>query len=180
MITKQDIELHAATCRENMKGLEGEWQNEPDRVEFKYAGLDCMLVRNNRSLNWCGYVGVPENHPAHGKDYDSDILNDVSVHGGLTYSDSCAVPICHITEGEDKTWWFGFDCAHAGDLSPLNMRYMNTELRKYETYRNAAYVKKETQELAEQLSKIEADAFCRKCGQPLPDDLTCIRCKSEE
>lgn len=46
----------------------------------------------------CGYVILPENHPAYGKDYDD--LSGIDVHGGLTFSN----------EG-----MFGFDCAHWDD-----------------------------------------------------------------
>lgn len=63
--------------------------------------------------------------------------------------------ICHLPEpGEpDGVWWFGFDCAHSGDLSPL---------REYEplfndgAYRDIDYVTGEVQSLAKQLHAIAA------------------------
>jgi len=43
--------------------------------------------------------------------YPIDIL--VRCHGGLTYSGS------GNQFGDDRaSWWFGFDCSHAGDLTP--------------------------------------------------------------
>ena len=98
--------------------MERPWLKEPDRVLFKYEGFPCLLNRAPTGA-WCGYVGVPPGHPAHGKDY-GDV--EVHVHGGLTYSDSCQEdgPICHVPEpGEpDDVWWLGFDCAHYNDFAP--------------------------------------------------------------
>lgn len=92
----------------------------------------------------CGYVEVPEGHPWHGLDYDAEVdgsldleqtLEDayenhgvvnvflaavsggerstldllVKVHGGLTYARD------RLAGVEGKSWWLGFDCAHAWD-----------------------------------------------------------------
>ncbi len=61
---------------ENMKTLEykfvnkstwgdGPWQNEPDKVQWtdQDTRLPCLAVRNGRIGNWCGYVGVSNDHP---------------------------------------------------------------------------------------------------------------------
>jgi len=65
----------------------GPWDDEPDKVQWidKETDLDCLIVRN-RGGALCGYVGVPPSHPWFEKGYD-DV--DVSVHGGLTFSDTC-------------------------------------------------------------------------------------------
>lgn len=60
----------------------------------------------------CGYVAVPDGHPAYGKNYDDWILLDISVHGGLTYA-SIRTPCSDETQNQ---WWLGFDCNHAGDI----------------------------------------------------------------
>jgi len=93
----------------------GEWDSEPDRKDFIESGFSCFILRNQMG-NWCGYVGVPSNHPAFGKHYD-DV--NVDVHGGLTYSAKCSGHICHIPEKgmPDDVWWLGFDTAHCGDFS---------------------------------------------------------------
>lgn len=53
-----------------------------------------------------GYVILPKDHPFHGCDYD--FLNSfVTVHGGLTYSQS-------EDNGHDG-WSVGFDTAHYAD-----------------------------------------------------------------
>ena len=64
------------------------------------AGLKAVVIAHDMGHR-CGYVGVPEDHPWHGKGYD-DV--DIDVHGGLTYADA-----------RDDLWWFGYDCAHLGD-----------------------------------------------------------------
>lgn len=66
----------------------GPWLTEPDKKQWQdqATGVPCLAVRNHSGA-WCGYVGVPPGHPAHGKDYDSV---DVEVHGGLTFADKCA------------------------------------------------------------------------------------------
>lgn len=60
--------------------------------------------------------------------------------------------ICHIpAPGEpDDVWWFGFDCAHAGDASPA-YRAFSPSLA-HGTYRDLMYVRSEVGQLAEQLA----------------------------
>ena len=87
------------------------------------TGLDCMIVRNHWGA-WCGYVGVPPGHPAHGKNYDE--APNVSVHGGLTFAGMCdetedpAFGICHVPAPgrPGDVYWLGFDCGHAWDIQP--------------------------------------------------------------
>lgn len=63
-----------------------------------------------------GYVAVHPSHVLYKKDYDrvfyllEDTEYQISVHGGLTYSD--------FGDGDNapKEWWvFGFDTSHFGD-----------------------------------------------------------------
>lgn len=136
----------------------GEWDNEPDRVDFVHAGFSCFILRNHLG-SWCGYVGVPSSHPYYEKDYDDC---DVDVHGGLTYAAKCGSVVCHIPEKDmpDDVWWLGFDTGHYMDLSPsiegLRSKYPH-DLGGYisdEIYRNVEYVTNETKQLAEQLEKL--------------------------
>lgn len=134
----------------------GEWDNEPDKVQWPDAatGLPCLIVRGPSGA-LCGYVGVPKGHPYHGKDYETC---DVDVHGGLTFADGCSHGadeshgVCHVPgEGEpDDVWWLGFDTAHYGDMSPA---YRSIWCGG--TYRTIAYVRAEVTRLAKQLSEIE-------------------------
>jgi len=135
-------------------------QDEPDKVQYKdeVTGFDCLIVRNHGGA-LCGYVGVPKEHPFHGKHYDD--LHLVAVHGGLTFAGGCqhtddpSVGICHIPEpGEpDNIWWLGFDCAHAWDICPA---YHNADWHfdyPDSHYRDIAYVKREIADLALQLQE---------------------------
>lgn len=137
----------------------GPWQTEEDRIEWRHKGLPCLMVRNKLGA-WCGYVGVTKEHPSFNAHYDKV---DVDVHGGLTYSGKPDPIICHTPKPEEdgKVWWLGFDCSHAGDVSPA----LNAQLRELgsmvnrsllnETYKDVAYVKREVNNLANQLIEVK-------------------------
>ena len=129
----------------------GPWDDEPDRVDFEHAGLNCLLHRNQFGA-WCGYVGVAPGHRDHGISYD-DVDDYGEVHGGLTYSDLCQGPICHIPKpGEpEHLWWFGFDCAHSGDMAH-GMSAISGLHFEGDSYRDMAYAMGHTKRLAEQLA----------------------------
>lgn len=139
---------------------DGPWQSEPDRVDFVFAGLACLALRGSPHLgHWCGYVGVPREHPLYGVPYDQ--TPGLEVHGGLTYSDRCSGDICHVPAPgmPDDVWWFGFDCGHAGDLSPGMEKFrrdvIEPALGRYdmrEVYRELPYVRAEIEHLAAQLA----------------------------
>lgn len=68
-------------------------------------GLRFIVMRGPAS--WCGYVGVPKEHPLAGFGYDD--ISFIEAHGGLTFA-----------SGGQKEWpegyyWYGWDYAHAGD-----------------------------------------------------------------
>lgn len=133
----------------------GVWSDEPDKAHWidEATDLDCLIHRNDLGT-LCGYVGVTEGHPFFEKDYDN-LYDDITVHGGLTYSDKCqetgdeAIGICHVPlpgRAED-VWWLGFDCGHAYDLTP-SWSMPGT------TYRDFQYVKTEVESLAAQLKEV--------------------------
>jgi hypothetical protein len=137
--------------------LPGAWNNEPDRAEWidESTQLPCLALRHPSSGHWCGYVAVMPSHPWFGKEYETP---DVEVHGGLTFANHCQPAklgehrVCHTPrKGEpDNVWWFGFDCAHCGDLSPL-MRKFGPPPR-WETYKTLSYVRGQCASLAQQLA----------------------------
>lgn len=157
---------------------EGAWTREPDKVQWidGATGLDCLAVRQPRLGHWCGYVGVPPEHPFHGKDYgehddDWNYTIDVEVHGGLTYASLCqetddeSQGICHVAAPgrPENIWWFGFDCAHSGDLSPSmaareRAMGMSPISPSYERYRPLSYVQNECMSLAGQLALTTRDS----------------------
>lgn len=137
------------------KWASGEWNDEPDKLQWadEATGLPCLIHRGPSGA-LCGYVGVTESHPWFQMDYDGI---DVNVHGGPTFSDMCQGEkengggICHVPgEGEpDHVWWFGFDCAHSGDLCPA---YDSRDhWNDFSRYRDLDYVKRECGQLAAQL-----------------------------
>jgi len=150
------------TTKDKSDWPRGEWDNEPDKVQFQDAatGLPCLIVRGPSGA-LCGYVGVSEGHRLFGVEYDSArTLEDeyLECHGGLTFSDHCRPStdeshgICHLPdEGEpDHVWWFGFDCAHGCDVCPDRKFHYHCG---DEQYRNRAYVENEIRGLAAQLAK---------------------------
>jgi hypothetical protein len=137
----------------------GPWQAEPDRVDFTHAGFACLALRNDHLGHWCGYVGVPREHPAYGREYENV---EVEFHGGLTYADRCGGVICHVPAPgmPDDVWWLGGDFAHLYDLAPA-MRAREMRAREtragfepdfQDVYRELPYVRSEIESLAEQLA----------------------------
>ena len=140
----------------------GPWNNEPDKVQWPdpRTGLACM-VRRGPMGNWCGYVGVPDTHPWHGRHYEDA---PVEVHGGLTYAALCdsdeETGICHVAgPGEpEPLWWFGFDCGHSWDLIPrftapdIADRFGDPLITQRGAYRDVAYVTAEVENLALQIA----------------------------
>lgn len=140
----------------------GPWDAEIDKRQWldSISGLPCMIRRAGKELgHWCGYVGVPADHPLHGKDGDSI---DVEVHGGVTFAGGCSggdpsTSICHVVSpGEaDDVWWFGFDCAHYMDFLPGMRGRARADIGD-EVYRDQTYVIRETLNLAAQLAKMKS------------------------
>lgn len=160
---------------------EGPWNAEPDKVQWvdRSTDLDCLIVRGPMG-SLCGYVGVPPDHPDHGKSYN-DLEGDLLVHGGLTFADKCMEDrpecegVCHVPYPgrADDVWWFGFDCGHHMDVSPgldarMNEMYSNMPKERQaqrerlqaladsgplprDTYRPIGYVAREVEGLAQQL-----------------------------
>lgn len=88
----------------------GAWMAEPDLVEWRSTaapGYPLLILRGGMGA-LCGYVGVPPEHPLHGK----------GSFYGTNWSGPCGwlrVP----TGMAPACWWFGFDCGHAHEYSPL-------------------------------------------------------------
>lgn len=137
---------------------------EPDKAQWidKKSGFDCLIHRGPSGA-LCGYVGVPEAHPLYEQDASNLNRSDyeqIQVHGGLTFSNYCSPSekpeygICHTGEvANKKVWWFGFDCAHLGDICP---KY-DEEWRYPEgggPYKDFDFVKRETEVLAGQLRSL--------------------------
>lgn len=151
----QTIEYH--TINKSTWG-HGKWQDEPDKIQWldTETGLPCLANRHKSNGHWCGYVGIPLLHPLYGLGYDEP---DVHVHGGLTFAGRCIdgpedEVVCHVVEpGEDdNVWWFGFDCAHGGDVLPgLSASLPEFRIHEWDTYRSLPYVQSVCHDLAVRL-----------------------------
>ena len=161
-----------------------EWKDE-------HTGLPCLIVRNRMGAlcGYAGvtsehpwfHIGYAESVAGvclHAKHTDSKYVPYCSeckcpedlleVHGGLTYTGECQKGpveevVCHtpLDGEEDDVWWFGFDCSHAGDISP-EMEATFARLQReddafprvpsFGTYRTLEYVVNEVRSLAAQLA----------------------------
>lgn len=86
----------------------------------------------------------------HANDNEIDIVCAIDVHGGLTY----AADHCPKRE-PNGDWWFGFDCAHAGDLVPGYSDIGLGMLGGGDVYRDEVFVRAECERLAEQLGAMQ-------------------------
>ena len=129
---------------EQMKFYTEQLKYDEDKALKSMEVLDVFWLKRKRcSKEWCDHT--PES-----------IFN---VHGGLTYSAECHGKICHKTDDGDHVWWFGFDCAHSGDLSPgyqaLTSGYR--EIMDRQQYKHINYVMEECKSLAKQLKEYEIE-----------------------
>lgn len=123
----------------------------PFRPELLGDGPDSMFRRmyDRRQTEW---LTVKERKPV------QTLVNQIVAHGGLTYAN-------HQDDSGGENWrdwwWYGFDCAHAGDLAPAMEALKRTigmperfHLEYREEYRTIAYVRAECVRLARQISDI--------------------------
>lgn len=117
------------TYEQDTKTLKG----KPKVIQYK--GYEGYVLQHPLFKHLNGYLQIPVTHDLHGKGYD-DI--EIDVHGGLTY----------IGEGlpqlEKKGYLIGFDCAHAGDWSPL----MPSD---WDTYRDIDFVENQIIHMIDQI-----------------------------
>jgi len=81
---------------------------EKNRIVYDIFDEGVRFIILRGPFHWCGYVGIPEDHPLANFSYDD--LAGVSAHGGLTFA------------GTRETWpkgyyWYGWDYGHLGDRS---------------------------------------------------------------
>lgn len=122
--------------------IEKDWKTE--------AGLRAVVVATDMGHR-CGYVAVTRGHATFGKDYYEVT---VDVHGGLTYSEiDNYYPV--KTEASE-VWWFGFDCAHHGDLPDPSLRsYVYRSAETEGVVRTLDYCVQECESLAKQLENLK-------------------------
>ena len=114
---------------------EAPWEHEPDSEEWVDRGFQCRIRRTDVTGSLCGYIAVSKDHPWWGKGEDAI---DANPHGGFTYS----------SEEDDGLYWVGFDCGHAGDVSPALDKRLGS-LSMGGTYRTIEYVREEVRQLVD-------------------------------
>ena len=147
--------------------VKGPWNNEPDKVEWiSRSGLHAFVHRNHGGA-LCGYVAVPQPHPAYLAHYDD--VDVESPHGGITYADYLKghhdqnEPECGLFHSKikDQAYWvLGFDCMHLHDLYPAEFKngrryYEYGDGDRKSTYKNLSYVMRETELFADRLAKMK-------------------------
>ncbi len=132
--------------------------NEPDHAEWTHRGVPCFAIRVEMTGTWCGYVVPEPGHPWHGKGFDDEELRAVNVHRGVSWARTSSEGPRSLVIREEH-WVVGFDCCHAFDFMPGMRAHLaargcdlgpRTPLPG-EAYRDLAYVREQTNEMAEQL-----------------------------
>ena len=154
----------------------------------EYEDLTAVVIMTDMGHR-CGYVGIPSYHPLYGKSYNkgTKVLTRMlkrikrspigkrgiislfcwdgkkaspeivfNVHGGLTYSGGCSKDYPIKKKG---TWWFGYDCAHAGDGKDLSVvsdtiREIHEKFPHEDPIRSLEYCINECENLAKQLKAV--------------------------
>lgn len=122
-------------------------REEGNRKGFVYKDSLGLILRVNpeKSGHLCGYVRVGKKLGT--LDFDEYDDLGIEVHGGITYSG--------MISGEEG-YWLGFDCAHAGDLSPAyDSDYIETFSEHGYTYKDMDYVESEIKHMIDQLLELE-------------------------
>lgn len=111
---------------------------DPILLEDNYYS-DYRYIILNLGTHPTAYVVLPKNNKLFGKNYDE--LDCISVHGGLTYSESYLTKE-HITNHDNlyyvrDEWVLGWDYAHAYDYmgyySHVEQVALSREFRKWKT-----------------------------------------------
>jgi hypothetical protein len=113
------------------------WLDEPDEWEERIDDFHLVVYRNAALGFLNGYVGVPLNHKLSGEQYET--LDNIYVHGGLTFSDYGE----HLRNPifDKNRWYFGFDTGHCGDFAPVMHYNSFYDIDFGDIYRDMNYVK---------------------------------------
>ncbi len=99
----------------------GPWDDEPDRVDFIAEGFACLALRHPDHGHFCGYVGVPREHPLYGR-LHADIAGLELGGWEINYAAPCDEGglVCHTPPPgmPADVWWIGGDFGHWNDRCP--------------------------------------------------------------
>ena len=104
----------------------------------------------NLGTHSTAYIEIPEGNKLYGKDYNEiyDMGYDIDVHGGLTYSDDKLMGI------KSKSWFIGWDYAHAGDYTGYNELFSSNLLMNEEKKWTTEEIIKECEHAIDQISDL--------------------------
>ena len=124
------------------------WFNEIlwDPEIHEHGNLKFRLLRMSWGI-WNGYVILPKGHIFHGKNMSDKEIEDLQVHGGVTYSAPGG-----NDWSKDDDWILGFDTNHMHDFSPdSKIRDFKIFLTGCKNYKNHAYVVQEAKNLIDSI-----------------------------
>jgi len=123
---------------------------------WNHTEYTCVIVCTSLGHR-CGYVGIPSTHPLYEVAYMD--VDDIEVHGGLTYSGFGDFEYPVFQNVKNAKWFLGFDTGHyvdAPDPEILKMFDVPTQLfpsfhHTKSTVKTNDYCINEVKKLAEQL-----------------------------
>lgn len=139
----------------------GKWLSEPDLCFWEHK-LPCLAIRDMGMGIWKGFVALEDNHPFYGKPIEECLKTNegqdifLAVYGGL--SGAGRLP-AKYKEYAKNYWWLGIETTGGGDLMPL-LKLEGTEadvakMTSGQTYKDLRFIRKETNKLANLLSKLK-------------------------
>ncbi len=139
------FKFHKKIINENLgswRDKTGPWNFESDNYSFEYKGIKCSIERSESTGHLCGHINIGSNIHKTIYDWLSNYSEEVlqhwfRVHGGITHR-----------EESSGILTIGFDCAHSFDYIPINGEIGEVSIKNYRTME---YVKKELQDLIDQI-----------------------------
>lgn len=135
---------------------EGPWKEEPDLKGWLdgATSLPCFIRRSEFEGYFCGYIGIPKNHPLHSISYNEINklinfkckLNFSSLFGDKFYENP------HSSCLSNDLWWVGFSCDSYKDFSPLKYTFSEPDIS---AYKDVKFLEKQCAEIAAKLVKYQ-------------------------
>jgi hypothetical protein len=134
----------------------GIWKTrEPDFCSWWRYTYPCLAIRDMKLGFWSGYVGVPKEHPAYGKDLpklleEKWFLQMEMPHEGICLSGK----LSKYKKYSEGYWFLGWATLSTTDLLPLMPEKLETDKNKVveiKTYKDIHFVRRETNLLAKEL-----------------------------
>lgn len=113
--------------------------NEGNHLEGTYKGYKYEIIRMPHSGHLCGYIYFDKK----ATEEEFEIM-DYNFHGGVTWG----------YDGEPRDGKYGFDCAHGGDYSPLDV-FGGMRLFEYATYKDMKYVENNIIDVINKLREVD-------------------------